>query len=167
MTDELATGDQAPVRARLTSIITDCRQYADQLEDLLDQEFDALEAQDADRLEQVAAGKQSVVSSLDGLESERRTLAAAAGCDADGAGMDKLLALCGADSTLADAWQTLLEVAGRCEQNNRRNGAISLMRREQMRSAIAVLSGTTESVPVYGPAGKEAGGAERRELARA
>ena len=167
MTEHLAPAEQASVKARLTGIVDDCRNRTNQLEDLLHQELDALESQDAERLEQIAGSKQTLVATLDGLETERRTLAAAAGCDVDGPGMEKLLRLCGADAALADAWQALLDTAARCEKSNRRNGAISLMRREQMRSAIAVLSGSTENVLVYGPAGRETGSTEPRELARA
>lgn len=167
MIERLAPGDQAPIRARLAGIIDDCREHTSRLEDLLDRELEALEAQDAEKLEEIAGRKQSLVSALDGLETERRALAAAAGCDIDGPGMEELLALCGADAGLADAWQALLETAARCERNNRRNGAISLIRREQMRNAIAVLSGNTDVAPVYGPAGMEFGSSEPRELARA
>jgi flagellar biosynthesis/type III secretory pathway chaperone len=167
MTEPVSGSDRGWVRSRLADLIAECRRHTGRLDELLEQEFAALQVQDPRGLEEIAAQKQLVVSTLDNLETERRSMAAAAGFGADGDGMSQLLEWCGDDSTVAAAWQDLLALAGRCERDNRRNGAINLMRREQMRGAIAVLSGNSECAPVYGPTGREAASAEHRELARA
>ena len=76
MTEPVSGSDRRWVRSRLADLIADCRRHAGRLDELLEQEFAALQAQDPQGLEDIAAQKQLVVSTLDNLETERRSMAA-------------------------------------------------------------------------------------------
>lgn len=165
MTDEASQFTPERVGSRLGRLIAESTRLANELASMLAAELQALEHQDADELAAAARRKAAIVEAMDALEGERRSLAAAAGVGADD--MAELLAWCKDDSTLADAWQTLLTIAARCEQDNRRNGAISHVRQQQIRGAFALLSGTAGNTPVYSRAGKESTNLDRREIARA
>lgn len=169
MSDAESRIDRDECRRRLDALIGQSVAGIHELGALLDRETEALERQDAPGLEAVAADKAACVRGLDALEIERRKLASSTGFGIDGDGMQALLDWCGGAGETLDRWQELLEVAARCERQNRKNGAISHIRQEQIRAAIAVLSGNLDdSQQVYDPAGR---GTSRtghhRELARA
>ena len=154
-------------RNSLESVIRDSQQHTLELEALLAEEQSALRSQDSDSLERVAASKLSCVSALDTLEGTRRDLAIRAGFGTDPDGMKDMLAWCDEDQTLERSWRTLLESASRCERQNRSNGAVSNVRAQQIRAALAILSGNPDSTHIYSPSGTATGGHDHREIARA
>ena len=167
MSERTAQADREEVRSALASLISACTVGASRLESLLDEELAALRAQEPEQLEAVAASKLTLVEELNSLEARRQAIAVHAGFGSTGHDMAELLSWCSDDSALTDAWQALLGILERCDQGNRRNGAIACVRREQVRGAMALLSGNFDGVAVYDPAGKEAVNVDHRELARA
>ena len=154
-------------RNSLESVIRDSQQHTTELEELLAMEQSALRSQDTESLESVAARKLDCVSALDSLEGTRRDLAIRAGFGTDPDGMDDMLAWCDEDRTLEHSWRSLLESAGRCERQNRSNGAVSHVRAQQIRAALAILSGNPDSTHIYSPSGTATAGHDHREIARA
>ncbi|MEM9403986.1 MAG: flagellar protein FlgN [Pseudomonadota bacterium] len=154
-------------RSSLDAVIRDSRQQAQALEALLASEQTALRDQDSEALEIVAAKKLDCVTTLDALENTRRGIATDAGFAADPTGMNDLIAWCDQGDALHDEWTALLAVARRCEQQNRSNGAVSHVRAQQIRAALAILSGNPDATHIYSPSGIAAGGNDHREIARA
>ncbi len=154
-------------RSSLEAVLRDSRLHAAELEALLSAEQAALRDQDSDALENVAAKKLGCVSALDELESTRRGIAIRAGFTTDPDGMSELLAWCDKDDVLQREWNALLDTASRCERQNRSNGAVSHVRAQQIRAALAILSGNPDATHIYSPSGTAAGGNDHREIARA
>ena len=154
-------------RSSLAAVIRDSQAQAAELEALLAAEQSALRDRDSDALENVAAKKLGCVSALDELESTRRGIAVTAGFTTDPAGMSDLLAWCDQDDSLQREWTALLDAANRCERQNRSNGAVTHVRAQQLRAALAILSGNPDATQIYSPSGTAAGGHDQREIARA
>jgi len=167
MTEHDPIGGPESIRSRLHLFVDEYAVSAQKLEALLSAEFEALGAQDVTALQRLAGEKLKCVETMDRLEQERRSIATSAGFDIESATMPALIDWCDEDASLARRWESLLQVAARCEQQNRCNGAISRVRQEQVRGALAILGGAPDAAQVYGPAGKESGGPSRRELAQA
>ena len=166
---EQTTDGRSPedCRASLETVIRDSQLQAEKLEALLSAEQSALRNQDSDALENVASKKLGCVAELDALENTRRGIAISAGFTTDPAGMNDLLDWCDKNASLQDEWSSLLDTASRCEQQNRSNGAVSHVRAQQLRAALAILSGNPDATHIYSPAGTAAGGNDHREIARA
>jgi len=156
----------AACRERLDDLINESASQAARLEALLDAERDALKSQDAGRLDTIAAEKLRAVNELDRLEADRRDLAVGCGFDGGTAGMLELLSWCDDRGRLAGAWDALLTIAGRCRQRNQSNGAVARVRMDQIRGALAILSGNLQGSPVYDQDGRDSSAGGRRELAR-
>lgn len=154
-------------RSQLHLFIDEYSVSAQKLEALLTEEFEALGARNVNSLQRLAGEKLTCVETMDRLENERQSIAVSAGFGTASDAMPDLLEWCDEESSLSRRWSALLEIAARCEQQNRCNGAISRVRQEQVRGALATLGGASNATPVYGPAGKESGGSSRRELAQA
>ncbi len=153
-------------RAKLRDVLDRSLECSRRLEALLQDERTALQTQNAGDLEAVAASKLDCVRNLDRLENERRSLGSKAGFEGGESGMQALLGWCDDGARLEGAWRELLQIADRCSQLNQSNGAIGRVRQEQLRSALAVLSGANHDNAVYDANGRDAGRIGQRELAR-
>lgn len=123
-------------------------------------ELDALETEDIDALQAAAAGKQSRLEALEGVEAGRRRLLAEQGLADDAGGMRALIDAADTDGSLAERWRRYLKVADDCKQANLTNGAIIRLRQQQVTSALAALAGAEPQT--YGPGGSERPGASRQ-----
>ena len=149
----------------LRRILDESLECADRLEELLHDERDALEAPDAESLLAIATSKELCVRCMESLESERRSLCAAAGYGAGEAGMKDLLEWCDHGSVVTPLWHRLLKTARQCEALNRTNGAVGHLRYEHLTAAIAVLGGGSEDTALYGSKGRQTAPTGRRALA--
>lgn len=104
---------------------------------VLEREARALEAGDAEALNDTGAEKLRLVEALDALERERRDLARAASATAPVA--------------VGERWRRLLELTERMKAENARNGARVEARRKQVLAALRLLRGA--EVPLYDAAG--------------
>ena len=134
------------------------------LDELLHDEYGALETQDMSALGAITTSKELCVRSLNSLESERQTLCTAAGYDASGKGMQALLQWCDRRSIITPVWERLLQLAKQCDAFNRTNGAIGRIRFEHVISALAVLKGGGSGT-LYSAEGQETEHFEQRSLA--
>lgn len=144
----------------LGTIIDGGIEAATRLDALLGRERAALEEQDAESLDALAAEKLACLEQLEALETSRAALLHEHGLGNDGAGMRSLLE----NTDSAAAWHQYLDLAGRCHAANQTNGAIIRLRNQQVTSALAVISGERQST--YGPSGTPPP-AQARALARA
>jgi flagellar biosynthesis/type III secretory pathway chaperone len=98
------------------------------------------------------------------LEAQRRELCDAASISLPNLQHGRTAVITGVSSTVADLWQTLLELIASCRMANEVNGYIINARRGQINQLFQVLRG---GAPVtYGPQGKTSA-APLRALARA
>ncbi len=155
--------DPDSCNSELRRIIDQSIECASRLEDLLQDERNALELQDVERLRSVTTSKERCVQCLEGLESERRALCAAAGYEAIDTGMTDMLSWCDKNAATTPLWNRLVQNARQCEALNRTNGAIGRVRYEHVVSALALLS--EGGNPVYSPDGQQAAQFGRRALA--
>lgn len=150
--------------AELKRILELCLECASRLDELLHDEYGALEEQDMSALGAITTSKELCVHTLDNLESERQTLCTAAGYDANGKGMKALLQWCDRRAVIAPIWERLLQSAKECDALNRTNGAIGRIRFEHVMSALAVLNGGGGGA-LYSAEGQETERFEQRSLA--
>jgi len=147
--DLTGTGDG--VLAPLAAVLDEQIRCAEAMLGVLDREARALEAGDAEALNDTGAEKVRLVETLDALERERRDLAAAASAPAPEA--------------LGGRWQRLLDLTERMKTENARNGARVEARREQILAALRLLR--RADVPLYDAAGARQPAREGRVLGSA
>ena len=129
---------QAELDQALTATVEEMRLAVGQLMDALNSERSALETADVDTLNQAGASKHELMLRLEQLDSERVQLSR----NADDA-----------SRVLAPKWQEILQSLRACEQLNERNGQLVNARLQQVRKALAVLTGNEADASVYGRAG--------------
>lgn len=121
----------------LDAVIGDMREEASRLTDALAAERDALERADADALHLAGGAKQARLERLEQLDAERKQLAQA---------------LAATTPAQRAAWESIVAALAECQRANQSNGQIVGQRLRQVRQALAVLTGSTET-GVYGPGG--------------
>ncbi len=158
---EISPDQCATELKRILELSLEC---TNRLDELLHDEYGALETQDMSALGAITTSKELCVRSLNSFESERQTLCTAAGYDAGGKGMQALLQWCDRRSVITPVWERLLQNAKQCDALNRTNGAIGRIRFEHVMSALAVLKGGGSGT-LYSAEGQETERFEQRSLA--
>ncbi|SFR87204.1 flagella synthesis protein FlgN [Dyella sp. OK004] len=130
-------GLHAEMESALTAVIGDMREAVTQLAAALAAERSALEQADAEALHLAGTAKQAQMERLEQLDGERVQLlrAIAAPAPAQGA-----------------AWSEVVAALADCQRANQYNGQVVGQRLRQVRQALSVLTGGSEST-LYGPAG--------------
>ena len=150
----MPTHDPTLCREQLATLMAAQNVHLAALENLLTQEYDLLQARDAESLEKAATARQQCITDILRIEDERGALCRAAGRDADDAGLQSLLAWCDPNRLLAPAVREYLERTQRCRELNDRNGLLVNGRLQQQDRT-------------YGPGSGESGGYGRKFTTRA
>jgi flagella synthesis protein FlgN len=130
---------QAELDHALTATVEEMRLAVEQLADALQSERTALAAGDVEALNQAGASKHALMVRLEQLDSERVQL----GQNAPGA-----------SHAMAPLWQQVLQSLRACQQLNQRNGYLVGIRLQQVRKALAVLTGNDTEPSVYSRGGE-------------
>ena len=130
---------QAELDHALTATVEEMRLAVEQLADALQSERTALAAGDVEALNQAGASKHALMVRLEQLDSERVQLGQSAP---------------GANHALAPRWQQVLQSLRACQQLNQRNGYLVSIRLQQVRKALAVLTGNDTEPSVYSRGGE-------------
>ena len=130
---------QAELDHALKAAVEEMRLAVEQLTDALQTERAALETADVQALNSTGAAKHALMQRLEQLDGERVQLSQSAS---------------DASRTLAPKWQEILQSLRACEQLNQRNGYLVGIRLQQVRKALAVLTGNDTEASVYGRAGE-------------
>jgi flagella synthesis protein FlgN len=133
------TSLQAELDQALTATVGEMRLAVEQLAEALQAERTALETADVDTLNQAGADKHALMLRLEQLDVERVQLSQGAP---------------EATRTLAPMWQQILQSLRACQQLNQRNGYLVGVRLQQVRKALAVLTGNDVEPSIYGRAGE-------------
>ncbi len=156
-------------------------EYRQRLADLLQQEQIATRSllSELERQQQCLAGaqpelieagahaSQQHLQALEALEKKRHALAARLGYSGDNNGMEQLIRWCDYDSTLAQLWRKLLEMARRCRDCNQINGTVVDINLRRVRQALGILRGQFSEAELYGRSGQTATNTLSRPLAKA
>ena len=113
---------------------------------------------DPELLNKAGADKARLVAALEGLETERRSLASA---------IETHVTQAAVEPSAPDAsWRTLLTLVAECKAQNQRNGALVKARSDQVRIALKALRGGTDS-GCYDPNGLASAAKSARRLGSA
>ncbi|MDX1480727.1 MAG: flagellar protein FlgN [Woeseiaceae bacterium] len=164
MNNPAAGSDRERCRDGLASIIDGLATLGCRLESLLEAEEAALRAADVEAIETLGQEKSKRVESMDALEAERRTLLDGAGFGSGSADLERCIDWCNGDPRLIGRWNELLATTARCRELNQRNAAVGRVRHEQIRAALALLSGGVDGGSVYDPSGRDTGTSRQREI---
>lgn len=130
---------QAELDHALTATVEEMRLAVEQLADALQTERTALATADVEALNQAGASKHALMVRLEQLDSERVQLSQSAPA---------------AIHALAPLWQQVLQSLRACQQLNQRNGYMVGLRLQQVRKALAVLTGNDTEPSVYSRGGE-------------
>jgi flagella synthesis protein FlgN len=136
--------------SELTAVMNEQIRCAEAMLRTLGQEHEALVAGDTARLASAGADKARLVETLETLEVERRSLAAAGGSAVEQGSAQ---------------WRTLLGLVAACKDQNQRNGALLKARSEQVQIALQALRGSEPGF--YDPSGLKASAHSARPLGTA
>lgn len=163
----MAHPDPAEFRRQFVEIIGDCVYHALGLKETLEDERKALENQDMSALRTALENKGRCVAELRRKEEERNKLCIAAGF---AAGPDQMLQVVehhDEDTTIANGWQHLMDIATECDSLNVTNGAIIQGRKQQIETSIAIIRGGKPTMDTYDRSGREPRGHNLRSIAEA
>jgi flagellar biosynthesis protein FlgN len=146
--------DHTQCREQLARLMAEENAHLAALETLLTQEYELLQARNAEGLEKAGTARQQCIGHILRIEDERRELCRVAGHGEDHSALPKLLAWCDPTGLLIPAMQEYRERTLRCREHNDRNGLLVNGRLQQ--------EGRT-----YGPGSDEGGDYGRKLTTRA
>lgn len=123
----------------LDAVLGDMQQAVDQLAQVLEDERTALGENNSEALDQAGTHKQELMLQLERLDIERQQLGR------EHPDMAR---------TLEPTWAGIVQSLRRCQQLNQRNGSAVNQRLNQVRQALAILTGHTGEGGLYGRSGE-------------
>ena len=146
--------DPTLCRDQLATLMAEQNAHLAALETLLTQEYELLQARDAEGLEKAGTARQQCIGHILRIQDERRSLCRDAGHGEDPSGLQSLLTSCDPAGQLMPAMQEYRERTLRCRELNDRNG-------------LLVNGRLQEDARTYGPGSDESGGYGRKLTTRA
>jgi len=146
--------DAAHCRTRLATLMAEENAQLAALEVLLAQEYQLLQARDAEGLERAGTARQQCIGHVLRIEDERSALCRDAGHGDGPSALHGLLAWCDPTGLLRPAMQEYRDRTARCREQNDRNGMLVNSRLPQEGRA-------------YGPGSDSSGGYGRKLTTRA
>ena len=154
-------------RDQAIEILDSCVFHATQLRQCLEEEHDALAAQDIEALMSAIEDKGVCVRELQAFEAKRAALCSASGFPDGPTQMADFSAWCDDDALIERSWDELLGIAADCSSLNLANGAFISMRKQHLDAGIAVLRGIDPASPTYDRHGGARDGLGNRSIAEA
>lgn len=151
----------------LKANLHESQQQALALRGLLDEERDALAANDTESLSVSADRKRRCVGTLENLNKARLEMSDACGFGKSPEAVFRLITVCADEPSLSESWQEFLDVIRECSEANAGNGAIIHVRQEQIKGALNLLRAEHTDGSTYGPNGRERDDSRTRSLAEA
>ena len=146
--------DPTHSREQLATLMAEENAQLAALEVLLSQEYELLQARDAEGLDKAGTARQQCIGQVLRIEEERRAMCRDAGHGDGPSALHSLLAWCDPTGLLRPAMQEYRERAARCREQNDRNGMLVNSRLQQQ--------GRT-----YGPGSDDSRGYARKLTTRA
>ncbi|MEM9171308.1 MAG: flagellar protein FlgN [Pseudomonadota bacterium] len=139
---------------KLQDILVASGKSCDRLLNALNDERNALKADDTSQLSAAVARKKSHLADLESLETQRRALLAACKYKDDMAAMERFIHQHDSSGDLMTLWQQTMELVRQCRESNRTNGIIIAAQQRQQAEALNVLREQDADTETYGPQGK-------------
>jgi len=140
-------------RNQIVKILGESVDCALGLKETLVEERDALERRDTVSLNTAAMSKASLIRKLARLNEARGEVSEQAGFGNGTETMDDLATWCDDASLVSNCWHHFREIASECDLLNKTNGAIILLRRQQILDGLSLLRGNQHDTNTYTPTG--------------
>ncbi|MGE0189005.1 MAG: flagella synthesis protein FlgN [Steroidobacteraceae bacterium] len=115
------------------------------LEAILGKEYQHITTEQLEELEQVAAARDTCMTSLLRIDAERQSLCRAGGFSADKIGLLQLIQWCDPSGTIHKRWQQSTSAIRNCRALNDRNGALINNRLKRVEGLLNTLNGATHN----------------------
>ena len=136
------------------------------LRDILETEYKALLDGDAEHLEAVTRRKNTALSEHQGCQQRRLAWAADLALPAN-ASVSEMVDTVAGGGELRELANELSGLANRCQEANRRNGALILRLQDRTHNALQVLRGDTPGADVYSLSGAREHHVDGKSLGKA
>jgi len=136
------------------------------LEAALQAEHEALVNNDADALEAATRDKNAAIAAQQEQQARRSAWLLSRGMDAAASLDDTIRAVSGSEQ-LEALREAMVQHARRCQDNNRRNGALILRLQDRTRDALNILRQSDAQPALYSTSGHRESGDESRSLGKA
>lgn len=120
----------------------------------LKKEEQVLVDNESEKLEQVVAEKNILISDIIALEKKRNQLLSLAGYSIDRDGMNSFLTSAQSEPKLQQSWDALLELSAKAKENNRTNGLLINRQMVRNQTTLNILQQNDQSASVYGADGQ-------------
>ncbi|SHL70680.1 flagella synthesis protein FlgN [Pseudomonas punonensis] len=140
--------------------------HAEQLLELVEAEYQALSEHDLTRLQEILAGKQPLLATLDQHGKTRTRMLANLNLSPDRVGLQALAERVDNGSALLEASAQLSDLLERCQSANLRNGRIIRTSQKSTASMLEILRGN-ETPSLYDSSGGTAKIGSKRPLSQA
>lgn len=152
----------------MTALLKTIAERLSQLLQALEAEYQALSANDVEKMQQTAEDKTTLTEQLERLELKRSILLKNAGLDQDKTGMTAYLQRQpDADNAMEKHWQEIEQITRKCEKQNKVNGIIIESKRRRANTALAILKGQSNTTELYTAEGTAVAPQNPRTIARA
>jgi flagellar biosynthesis/type III secretory pathway chaperone len=140
---------------------------ADQLQQILEREFQALGAKDPDLINEISRNKLAQMRQLEQQLQQRGRFLATLGIQPSKEGVDRLIHDLPGGDPLAGLWRRLLETGTRLQRQNEINGSLVTQAQRHTKRALDILCGRLDLPSTYGPEGEARTGITPNSLAKA
>jgi flagella synthesis protein FlgN len=154
-------------KTRLSALLAAELSETTRLCEILQREFDILGGDDPERIGAVSKEKLAQMQRLAECLTQRDRFLTELGLPKGKEGTDRLLRGLPQESELAARWAELQELGGQMKKQNEVNGNIVAVSQRQVRQALDILSGKTDSPQTYGREGETRSTAQQNSLAKA
>jgi len=146
--------DQTPTR--INTILSTELALSNELLDILQKEYNSLSNNDSAMFLALVEKKQTCAEKIQEVEKQLTQHLASQGYNHNKSDIEKLINTLSPDvkNTTLDTWQSLLNVAQQCKQQNQVNGRTINLTHLKTKHAMALLSGKEASPATYDQSGK-------------
>lgn len=132
--------DPAVSREHIAALLHAEERQLGTLHQLLQNEFEALKANDLDALDERGSARSQAMGALLRIQDERRSLLTAMQYADSNEGLEKMLRWCDPGKTLLDHWRRCADLATECRELNERNGLLVNARLRRVEGMLEVLT---------------------------
>jgi len=154
-------------REYLGSLLTEESAALRELEELLENEHEVLDAKNVAAIERTALIRQQMIGALARTEEQPRSLCTMHGYSPDWVGLERLMQWCDSEGTLMPRLRECAQRAIRCRDLNNRNGTLVSARLKHVEGLLTALTGANHQTMTYGPTGSASRLRQKRELGAA
>ncbi|MGD8908721.1 MAG: flagellar protein FlgN [Chromatiales bacterium] len=141
-------------QAQFLRILNHENEQAQQLLDLLEQEFQLLKSSPGKSLEALLTRKKQQLKSVEQSVSAHRQFLNQQGLSNDRRGTESFLEACRGNTALSTTWQRHLNLLQACQKQNEINGGTVAANQRQVNQALNLLLGLSDNNKTYGRGGE-------------